>query len=103
MAVPLPVPIKDTMLVAHKYCGGRSKAAGIIFVHYLSCLPTSFRREDGNCCHRSFFGYYSLDIIREADDVIPFCRMGFRSFEIIREQNGAFVSTEKSFGMMSPT
>ena len=39
--VPLPVPIKDTMLVAHKYHGGRSKAAGIIFVHYLSCQPTS--------------------------------------------------------------
>ena len=38
--VILPVPIKDTMLVAHKYYGGRSKAAGIIFVHYLSCLPT---------------------------------------------------------------
>ena len=40
VVVILPLPIKDTMLVAHKYCGGRSKAAGIIFVHYLSCLPT---------------------------------------------------------------
>ena len=43
---------------------------------------------------RIFFGHY-----RKADDVIPFSRMGFRSFEIIKEQNGAFVSTEKSFGM----
>ena len=63
--VILPVPIKDTMLVAHKYYGGRSKAAGIIFVRYLSCLPTSFRTEDGKCCHESFFGYYSLDIIEK--------------------------------------
>ena len=90
------------MLVAHKYHGGRSKAAGIIFVHYLSCQPTSEKRR-WKILPSEFFLDTILWTLQKVDDVIPFCRMGFRSFEIIKEQNGAFVSTEKSFGMMSPT